>query len=140
MSSISETLRQQVSAEAGHCCEYCRTCCRIIGMPLVMDHITPQSKSGGDERNNLAAACYRCNEFKGSKTEEIDPATGVLVSLFNPRLQVWKEHFAWANGATHIIGLTASGRATVIALRMNNEYIVASRNLWVAMNWHPPLN
>jgi len=34
MSSISETLRQQVSAEAGHCCEYCRTCCRIIGMPF----------------------------------------------------------------------------------------------------------
>lgn len=140
MSSISERLRQQVSTEARHCCEYCRTCRRIIGMPLVMDHIIPQTKGGSDERENLAAACYRCNEFKGSKTECIDPATGALVLLFNPRLQIWKKHFTWANGGTHIIGLTATGRATVIALRMNNEYIVESRNLWVAMNWHPPLD
>ncbi len=44
-----------------------------------------------DERENLAAACYRCNEFKGAKTEGIDPATGVLVPLFNPRLQIWKK-------------------------------------------------
>jgi hypothetical protein len=36
MSSISETLRQQVSAEAAHCCEYCRTCRQIIGMSLVI--------------------------------------------------------------------------------------------------------
>jgi len=93
-------------------------------MPLVMDHIIPQAKGGGDDRENLAAACYRCNEFKSSKTENIDPATGALVPLFNPRLQILKEHFTWANGGTHITGLTPTGRATVIALRMNNEYIV----------------
>ncbi|MDM8557392.1 HNH endonuclease [Candidatus Parabeggiatoa sp. HSG14] len=138
--SISETLRQQVSAEAGHCCEYCRTCRRIIGMPLVIDHIIPQVKGGGDERENLAAACYRCNEFKGAKTENIDPATTTLVPLFNPRSHTWKTHFVWANGGIHLIGLTPIGRATVIALRMNNEYIVESRRLWVAMNWYPPLD
>jgi len=60
-------------------------------------------------------------------------------AIFNSRFQIWKDHFAWANGGTHIIGLTRTGRATVIALRMNNEYIVDSRRLWVAMNWHPPL-
>jgi 5-methylcytosine-specific restriction endonuclease McrA len=140
MASISETLRQQVSAEAGHCCEYCRTCRRIIGMPLVMDHIIPIAFGGSNERENFAAACYRCNEFKGSKTEGIDPATGMLIPLFNPRSQIWKKHFIWANGGTHIIGLTPTGRATVITLRMNNEYIVGSRNLWVAMNWYPPLD
>ena len=138
MSSISETLRQQVSVEAGHCCEYCRTCRRIIGMPLVIDHIIPKAKGGGDERENLAAACYRCNEVKGIKTENIDPATSALVPLFNPQNQIWKKHFAWANGGTHIIGLTPTGRATVLALRMNNEYLVESRRLWVAINWHPP--
>jgi 5-methylcytosine-specific restriction endonuclease McrA len=140
MSSISETLRQQVSAEAAHCCEYCRTCRQIIGMPLVIDHIIPQSRGGNDKRENIAAACYRCNEFKGAKTEGIDPATGVLVPLFNPRLQIWKKHFAWANGGTHIIGLTPTGRATVVALRMNNEYVVESRQLWITMNRHPPLD
>ncbi len=127
-----------MSVEAGHCCEYCRTCRRIIGMPLVIDHIIPKVKGGGDERENLAAACYRCNEFKGIKTDNIDPATNTLAPLFNPRLQILQEHFAWANGGTHIIGLTPTGRTTVIALRMNNEYIVESRRLWVSMNWHPP--
>jgi len=109
-------------------------------MPLVMDHIIPIASGGGNERENLAAACYRCNEFKGSKTEGIDPATGMLVPLFNPRSQIWQTHFVWANGGTHIIGLTPTGRTTVIALRMNNEYIVSSRNLWIAMNWYPPLD
>jgi hypothetical protein len=138
--SISETLRQQISAEAGHCCEYCRTCRRIIGMPLVIDHIIPQAKGGGDERENLAAACYRCNEFKGAKTENVDPATNTLVPLFNPRFHTWKANYTWANGGIHLIGLTPIGRATIIALRMNNEYIVESRRLWVAMNWYPPLD
>lgn len=140
MSSIPENIRQQVFAEANHRCEYCRTSRRLIGMPLVIDHILPQARGGGDQRENLAAACYRCNEFKGAKTDSIDPATNLLVPLFNPQLQIWRENFSWANGGTHIIGLTPTGRATVVALRMNNEYVVESRTLWIAMSWHPPLD
>lgn len=138
MSPIPESIRQQVSAEADHRCEYCRTSRRLIGMPLVMDHIIPRSAHGSDERENLAAACYRCNEFKGVKTQATDHATGELVPLFNPRTQNWSEHFAWANGGTHIVGLTPIGRATVIALRLNNEYVVEARALWISRDWHPP--
>ncbi|MEB3219873.1 MAG: HNH endonuclease [Nostocales cyanobacterium 94392] len=36
---------------------------RLIGMPLVMEHIFPKTAGGGDESENLAASCYRCNEF-----------------------------------------------------------------------------
>jgi len=103
-----------------------------------MDHILPQVAGGSDEPENLAAACYRCNEFKGSKTHTPDPATGTLAPLFNPRKQSWTEHFTWANGGTHIIGLTSTGRATVIALRLNNDYVVEARTLWIESNWHPP--
>lgn len=138
MSSVPEPVRQQVFAEADHRCEYCRTSRRLIGMPLVVDHIIPQSAGGGDERENLAAACYRCNEFKWAKTHATDHATGELVPLFNPRTQGWHEHFAWANGGTHIVGLTPTGRATVVALRLNNEYVVEARALWIARDWHPP--
>jgi 5-methylcytosine-specific restriction endonuclease McrA len=74
--SISPQLRERVSAEADHRCEYCRTSRRVIGMPLVIDHVFPQSAGGGDERENLAAACYRCNEFKGARTHATDPTTG----------------------------------------------------------------
>ena len=140
MSSISETVRQQVFDRANHRCEYCGTSRRLIGMPLVIDHIIPQARGGSDSQDNLAAACYRCNEFKGAKTDSIDPTSGLLVPLFNPRIQIWKEHFAWANGGTHIIGLTPIGRSTVVALRVNNEYVVESRALWITLNWHPPVD
>jgi hypothetical protein len=30
------------------------------------------------------------------------------------------------------------GRATVIALRMNNPVIVATRKRWFSIGWHPP--
>jgi 5-methylcytosine-specific restriction endonuclease McrA len=127
VSSISKSLRQQVINEAGYRCEYCRTSSRLTGMPLVMDHILPSSLGGNDERENLAACCYRCNEFKGAKITANDPVKNESISLFNPRLQRWLDHFQWANGGTHIIGITAIGRGTVLALRLNNEDVVQAR-------------
>jgi hypothetical protein len=103
-----------------------------------MEHILPRSLDGTDDRSNLAASCYRCNEFKGAKTHAIDPETGQLVSLFNPRTQSWGDHFTWVNGGTHVVGTTSVGRATVIALRLNNENVVEARSLWVEFGWHPP--
>jgi 5-methylcytosine-specific restriction endonuclease McrA len=74
--TISEKLRQQVIIDANYCCEYCKTSSRLTGMPLVMEHILPKSQGGTDSRENLAASCYRCNEFKGVRTNAIDPETG----------------------------------------------------------------
>lgn len=138
MPVLSPALSRQVTARAYERCEYCQTARRVIGMPLVIDHIFPRVLGGSDDIENLCAACYRCNEYKGVKTHALDPLTGDLVPLFNPRTQLWREHFAWANGGTHIVGLTPTGRATVIALRVNNEYVVESRALWIAREWHPP--
>jgi hypothetical protein len=109
-------------------------------MPPTLDHIVPVALGGEHDRNNLAAACYRCNEFKGSKTHALDTASGEVVRLYNPRTQRWHDHFAWANGGSHIIGLTPTGRATVVALRLNNEYLVEARLLWIARDWHPPID
>jgi hypothetical protein len=138
MSTVSERIRQQVFADARHRCEYCQTSHRLLGIPPTLDHILPVALGGGHDRDNLAAACYRCNEFKGSKTHALDSASGEVVRLFNPRMQLWHEHFAWANGGSHVVGLTATGRATVVALRLNNEYLVEARLLWIARDWHPP--
>lgn len=137
---ISEATRQQIIVAANYRCEYCRTSQRVMGMPLIIDHIWPRSLGGGSEPENLAAACYRCNEFKRAKTHDLDQVTGELTPLFNPRQQIWSEHFHWVNGGTHIAGLTATGRATVAALRLNNEYVVESRALWIAREWHPPVD
>ena len=106
----------------------------------LIDHIVPRSLGGGEEPENLAASCYRCNEFKWAKTHDLDPATGQLASLFHPRREKWSEHFQWVNGGTHIAGLTPTGRATVVALRLNNEFVVEARALWIAREWHPPMD
>lgn len=139
MATLPDSLRQQVFARAGHRCEYCLTSRRVIGMPLVVDHIVPRALGGTDELDNLCAACYRCNEHKGVKTHDLDPMTGEFVPLFHPRWHIWQEHLAWANGGTHIVGLTPTGRATVLALRLNNDYVVEARVLWIARQWHPPV-
>jgi hypothetical protein len=48
----------------------------------------------------------------------MDPETGEVVRLFNPRLDQWAEHFELRD--IRITGLTATGRATVSLLRMND--------------------
>jgi len=111
-----------------------------MGMPLVIDHIIPRARGGLDTAENLCASCYRCNEYKGARTHAQDPATQALVPLYNPRIQDWPTHFRWENGGLYIVGTTPTGRASVVALRLNNEYIVESRALWIAQDWHPPVD
>jgi len=36
------------------------------------------------------------------------------------------------------MGQTACGRATVLALQLNNAYAVTVRQAWVSVGWHPP--
>lgn len=74
---------------------------------------------GGDELENLALACRRCNARKGPNLSLIDPETGQLAPLFHPRLDTWSEHFALVEH--QIIGLTAEGCATASLLDMNDH-------------------
>lgn len=135
---ISVDLRQQLVAADNHHCAYCQTQQTNSGYPMVVDHIYPQSKGGTTTFANLCFSCHRCNEFKGATIQLSDPITDQLTPLFHPRQQVWSDHFAWSATGTHIIGLTAVGRVTVIALNMNNETIVEARQNWVSVGWHPP--
>ncbi|MEM7716037.1 MAG: hypothetical protein AAF349_21105 [Cyanobacteria bacterium P01_A01_bin.68] len=45
---------------------------------------------------------------------------------------------AFTSHGTHVAGITPTGRATVIALRLNNDYLTEARALWIESNWHPP--
>jgi hypothetical protein len=76
--------------------------------------------------------------LRGARIEALDPETQQIAPLFNPRQHRWLEHFVWANGGTHVQGLTAIGRATVVALRLNNDYAVRARAIWIEFSWHPP--
>ncbi len=137
MASISRSLRRQVTKRAGGRCEYCQTLLAIV-VEMEIDHIIPASAGGRTVLDNLCLACTSCNAFKRDFQVAIDPETGEQVSLFNPRLQVWTEHFAWSEDGTSVNGQTPLGRATVQRLRMNRTVIIAARYLWVQAGWHPP--
>jgi hypothetical protein len=138
MSSPAETLRQRIRQRAGNRCEYCLSHQDYIMGRLQIDHIQPLAKGGANTEDNLCLACELCNQYKWTQTEAIEPESGELVSLFNPRLQKWQEHFTWNQEGTEIIGITPCGRATIVALRLNNNLAVIVRKNWVKAGWHPP--
>jgi hypothetical protein len=139
-SSISKEVEQQLRSEAGTRCGYCHTSAVITGQRLTIEHIIPLVLGRTSEKGNLWLSCRRCNEYKGAQTEAVDPGSWQVVKLFNPRIQVWKEHFAWSSDGGMVIGLTPCGRATVELLKMNAADIVSARSLWVSVGWHPPQN
>jgi hypothetical protein len=137
---VSERLREQVNQADHNRCAYCQTSEANCGIPLTIDHIQPISRGGETSFENLCLACRPCNEFKATLTEAEDPLTGETVRLFNPRSQTWSEHFRWSADGTRVEGLTGVGRATVIALQMNREAVLATRARWVWGGWHPPID
>ena len=138
MNQISQAVRSRVRAEANDQCGYCRSLQKYVLGVLEIDHIIPKAAGGSDEEENLWLACRLCNAYKRIQTHAKDPLTNRNVQLFNPRHQQWSRHFTWTDGSTHISGLTAIGRATVLALRLNNPYSVTVRQAWVSAGWHPP--
>jgi hypothetical protein len=117
---MDDAIRQLVCDRAGYRCEYCLLPQKYA--PVVhfhVEHIRARQHGGDDAPANLALACPHCNRFKGPNLTSFDPDTDALVPLFNPRTQLWHEHFALAN--VIVIGLTPIGRATVRLLHMNAE-------------------
>jgi len=138
MNHIPASLRRRVAETARHRCGYCLTSQRISGNQMQIEHIIPRARGGNSDEVNLWLACAWCNSYKGTSTHAADPLSGNQVPLFNPRTQIWAEHFRWSDDSTEIIGQTPTGRATVITLRMNNEFVVPARRQWVIAGWHPP--
>jgi len=116
---ISAAVRRQITERDTQRCAYCRSP-MIVGIPMVIAHIIPLVSGGSSTSDNLRLACYRCNEFKGSRTEAADPRDGQLTPFFHPRLQRWSEHFTWREPGDAIAGLTAYDRTTIAAWRLNN--------------------
>jgi 5-methylcytosine-specific restriction endonuclease McrA len=115
---MDEAIRQLVCDRAGNRCEYCLLPQKYA--PVVrfhVEHIRARQHGGDDAPVNLALACPHCNRFKGPNLTSFDPETDTLVPLFNPRTQLWHEHFVLAD--LMVVGLTPIGRATIRLLHMN---------------------
>lgn len=137
-SLISQPLRHLIRQRAGGRCEYCQTSEWLTGLPGEIDHIVPRAHGGPTTADNLCFACSSCNGYKRARESGADSETGQVVPLFNPRRQVWTDHFAWSSDGVRVVGLTASGRATIEVLRINHPLIVAARSIWVSVGHHPP--
>ncbi len=135
---LRASLRRQIIEREDQRCAYCRSP-MLVGIPMVVDHIMPLSVGGSSTFENLCLACYRCNEFKGPRIEARDPDDGQQVSLFHPRQQQWRDHFAWRAGGETMVGLTPCGRATIELLRLNNDWLVQARRIWMRIGLHPSL-
>ena len=110
--------RRLVRHRAQERCEYCRL--PQAAQPFVtfhVEHIIAKQHGGSDDPMNLCLACERCNAFKGPNVAGLDPATGRVEPLFNPRTQSWPDHFE-LRGAL-IVGLSPAGRTTLELLAMN---------------------
>jgi hypothetical protein len=137
--NISEPVRVRVREAAQDRCEYCLSPQRYVMAKLEVEHIIPRALGGSDDESNLWLSCGLCNRYKGAQITGNDPFSNETAALFNPHTQVWNTHFRWSTEGTHLIGLTPVGRATVEALRLNNEIAVEVRRNWVLAGWHPPL-
>ena len=88
---------------------------------LEIEQIIPLATGCSDVESNLWLACPLCYGQKSAKVDAIDPGSGGRVSIFNPRTQVWYEHFAWTEDGLRIEGLKPIGRATVVALHLSDD-------------------
>jgi hypothetical protein len=117
VSAVPERIAIFVADRAGQRCEYCRMHQSLQGATFHIEHILPRSKSGTNEADNLAFACPSCNLHKSDRIATFDIATQSTVPLFDPRADVWHEHFEW-NGC-ELTGKTETGRATIALLLLN---------------------
>lgn len=135
---MTPKLRDTVKKRAQNCCEYCCSQARFSMQPFAVEHIVPQSKGGETTLGNLAWSCQGCNNYKYNKTEALDTISGKRVPLYNPRKQRWRFHYAWNYDCSLMIGLTATGRATIEALRINRQELIDLRKILYSLDQHPP--
>jgi 5-methylcytosine-specific restriction endonuclease McrA len=134
-SDVSEELRAEVARRAGQRCEYCLIHEGDAGFSHQVDHIVSRKHGGSSAADNLAYACVICNRHKGSDVASIDPRTGGIVRLFNPRSDHWADHFQ-LEGAV-IEPVSGIGSATASLLRLNAPERICERALLQSLGRYP---
>jgi hypothetical protein len=127
----------RVAQRAGHRCEYCQAPEAIFNFPFEVEHVVPTGHGGTDDELNLALSCRSCNVAKSDYVDAVDPLTGDLIPLFNPRKNRWHEHFRVEALTARLSGLTPIGRATIERLQMNRQTQVTARMHWMRLKLFP---
>ena len=129
-------IRRQVIYRAGSCCEYCLIHQDFAASSHQIDHVIAEKHGGKTTLENLALSCSICNRRKGSDISSTDPETGAIRPLFNPRTQMWTDHFRLDD--VRIVGLTPEGRTTVRLLKLNSFERLTERGPLIGAKRFPP--
>jgi hypothetical protein len=133
---MNSKLKRAVRERARGRCEYCQLAEGQTEESFVADHIVASQHLGPTTLENLAFACARCNAHKGPNLSGVDPTSKQIITLFNPRRDDWPTHFSWAGPILE--GRTATGRATIQVLDMNDAMVVARRTLLALLGEFSP--
>jgi hypothetical protein len=132
---LSVALRAFVRQRAEYRCEYCLLHEEDAELAHEPDHVIALKHGGATREQNLAWACVDCNHHKGTDLTSIDPETGRIARLFNPRRNRWARHFRLEGGI--IRPLTAQGRVTEYLLQLNRPRRVQRRELLILAGRYP---
>ncbi|MBI1880064.1 MAG: HNH endonuclease [Chloroflexi bacterium] len=132
---ISPSLRQLVAERANYRCEYCLVHTDDVLLSHQADHIIAEQHGGATSAENLAFACVHCNRQKGPNIASIDPISSGLTPLFNPRTQIWDEHFSLEQAS--IQPITSVGRVTVQILKLNHPDRIRVRQVLIEAGTYP---
>lgn len=135
---ISVNDRRLIVERAQSRCAYCLSPAEYATQSFDIDHIVPLSRGGKTVADNLALACSGCNSHKFKRIAAPDPIDGAETPLYHPRQQRWQDHFVWSEDFSEVIGITPTGRATVVALQLNRAGVVSLRRLLRHVGKHPP--
>ena len=130
-------LHPEIARRAGYRCEYCLAPEAIFNLPFEVEHIVPSARGGASDSTNLALSCRACNLFKSDRLRTVDNLTGEEVDLFDPRRQLWEEHFEVQADSGRIVGKTPVGRAMVATLQMNRPHQLTARQQWIKLGLFP---
>ncbi|WP_445250916.1 HNH endonuclease [Microcoleus sp. OTE_8_concoct_300] len=130
----AELRRLVIERSSGHC-EYCLIHQDISIYSHEVDQIIALKHGGQTRADNLALSCLSCNRYKGSDLATIDPINDEIVPLFNPRRQVWDEHFLL--NEARIEGITQIGQATSRLLKLNAPNRILERQVLINQRGYP---
>lgn len=133
--SVSPSIRRLVASRAGFRCEYCLMPEAELFAGREVDHIISRKHQGATVPENLALCCERCNRAKGTDVGSVSGHEGPLVRLFNPRTDLWHDHFKLSQALVE--GRTEISEVTVRLLRLNAPDRVLQRQALQEIGAYP---
>lgn len=132
---MPSALRRRVTSRAAGRCEYCLVRSEDVYFKHQVDHVISEKHGGRTMSGNLALACVHCNLHKGSDVGSVVPGANRFCRLFNPRTDLWSDHFALVG--IEILPRSKVGEATIRILQLNSDNQLARRHALVAAGAYP---